>query len=92
MISDKNMKKIEKLLGLELLDELADTHPDADLKDKLVKAEAAIESARAELEANPKFQALKDDLKALSEGMREVNKRQRAIIQYILHVLEGRAS
>lgn len=83
MLSDKKLNRIEKALGKEMMGEL-EALPVEVLKDTLVNAEHAINEAVRELEANPKFQELKDSLKAISEGLREVKKRQTAIIQYSL--------
>lgn len=87
MISDKKLAKIEKALGKETVDSLGAGQPD-ELKITIVKAEQAMKEAKEELEANTKYQEIKEGLKALSEGMKEVNKRQRAVIEYCLHLLE----
>jgi len=89
MSRDKKLDKITKLLGSDLMQEL-NSLSSSDLKEKIIVAESMLKVAREELEANPNFQRLKDDLKDLSAGLREVNKRQKAIIDYALSVLEGR--
>lgn len=91
MLSDKKLSRIEKALGKEMMGEL-EALPVEVLKDTLVNAEHAINEAVRELEANPKFQELKDSLKAISEGLREVKKRQTAIIQYSLSLLEDKGA
>jgi hypothetical protein len=88
MLSDKKLSKIEKILGKDVIVELS-SNPQA-AHGYVVQAEQAIKQAKDELDANPKYQELKDSLKALSEGMREVKKFQGAKIQYILHLLEER--
>ncbi len=87
MISEKKLEKIEKILGKDMIGDL-DAMPVDVLKDHLIFSEQSINETIRELEANPKYQELKESLKALSEGLREVKKRQGAIIQYILHRLE----
>jgi len=87
MISEKKLNKIVKALGetakeLETLGEVA-------LKEKIAHAASSIKQAEEELEANPSYQEIKENLKALTEGMKEVRKRQSAIIHYCLHILEG---
>ena len=67
MLSDKKLSKIEKVLGKETLGEL-EAMPVDILKDHIIIAEHAINEAQRELEANPKYQDLKDSLKALSAG------------------------
>lgn len=87
MLSDKKLAKIEKILGKERLGELEALSVD-DLKNKVVAAESAIKLAITELEANEKYISIKESLKALSEGMKEVKKVQTAIIQYSIELLE----
>ena len=89
MLSDKKLAKIEKILGKERLGELEALSVD-DLKNKVVAAESAIKLAITELESNPKFQELKESLKALSEGMKEVKKHQKAVIDYSISLLEDK--
>ena len=91
MISDKKLNRIEKALGRETMTDLESLPADM-LKDHIVSAETAIRDAANELEANPKYQELKDSLKALSEGLREVKKRQNAIIQYSLSLIEDKGA
>lgn len=87
MLSDKKLARIEKTLGqdsIALLSALDVSH----LKDTIANAEGSIKQAQDELEANTVYQELKEHLKALSGGLSEVKKRQQAIIQYSLHMLE----
>ena len=86
MLSEKKLKRIEKELG-EFTKEL-ETKSVEELKQIIAASCANIKDAVDELEANPKFQELKESLKAISEGLREVKKRQNAIIQYSLHLIE----
>lgn len=87
MLSDKKLEKISKILGKDTIDSL-NAQSVAELKNSIYVAEASIKDAVDELEANPKFQEIKESLKAISEGMKEVKKRQKAITQYSLHLLE----
>lgn len=91
MLSDKKLARIEKTLGKESMADLEAMAVDV-LKDTLVNAEHSINDAVRELEANPKFQELKESIKALSEGLRDVKKRQTAIIQYALSLLEDKGT
>lgn len=91
MMSDKKLEKLQKALGKETVEELqALSIPD--LKQRVVDANSAMKQVEEELEANPKYQELKENLKALREGKKEVNKRQRAIIKYSLHELDVRGN
>lgn len=87
MISGKKLERIEKALGKETLDQLNSQSPQ-ELKASIIQSESSIKCAVEELEANPAVQQLKESLKAVSQGLREVKKRQNAIIQYALHRLE----
>lgn len=87
MISDKKLQKIEKILGEDSLVLLEGMSSEL-LKNQIVTAEKAIKDTLSELEANPKYHEIKESLKALTEGLKEVKKRQNATIQYILHLLE----
>lgn len=91
MLSDKKLVKIEKVLGKEIMGELEALAVE-NLKNRIVSAEQAMHAASSELEANPKFQELKESLKALSEGLSEVKRHQKAIIQYSLSLLEDKGA
>jgi len=90
-LSDKKLDKIEKALGKETMADLESLSEEL-LKDHTVVAEFSIKNAIAELEANLKYQELKESLKALSAGLREVKKRQNSIIQYCLSLLEDKGA
>ena len=87
MLTEKKLAKIEKALGKEGMADIESQAVDV-LKNTVVAAEHAIMEAQRELEANPAYVELKESLKALSEGLRDVKKRQRAIIEYALSILE----
>jgi hypothetical protein len=87
MLSDKKIKKIEKILSAELTSEIGIMDPKA-LKAMIISSETSIKTAEEELEANPKYQELKENLKALSGGLRDIKKFQRARIDLALHILE----
>jgi len=88
MLSDKRLDKIQKILSVEEFLEIDRMSPEQ-LKDRIVQAESSIKNTLEELEANPKYEELKEDLKALSAGLREVKKRQNAIIQLCLDLLNN---
>jgi hypothetical protein len=88
MLTDKKLAKIEKELGPDALTELAG----ADLEAAITNAAGAIKTSEDELEANPKYQELKESMKAVKAGLGEVKKRQKAIIDYCLHLLEERGA
>jgi len=67
-------------------DELMTLTP-VELKQRIYLSNKAMQEVQEELEANPEYQALKENLKALSSGKREVFARQRAIIKYALELI-----
>lgn len=77
------LDKIQKVLPAVVIEEM-----DAMSEDSLVKgvtaSETAIADAKEELEANPKYQDAKQNVKAISQGFRELKKYQTAKIQYSL--------
>ena len=87
MLSDKKLARIEKILDVDTREDLSSRSAE-DLGKAIVAADAAIKQVSDELEANPKYQELRESIKALSEGLRDVKKRQNAIVQYSLHLLE----
>jgi len=90
MLSDKKLDKIQKILNKDRLSEI-DSLDEQHLRFELARAAGAIKAAKDELQANPKYQQLKEDIKHLSEGMKEISKFQGAIIEYVLHLLEEKA-
>lgn len=91
MLSEKKLDKLHKALGQSTIDEL-NAQPAEILKNTIVASEYAMKAAKDELESNPRYEAIKEQLADLSAGMKEVNKRQRAIIQYALHCLDEKGS
>ncbi len=89
MITDKKLEKIANALGTEVLGDL-DALSSTDLKNRIAQAVGSIKTTQDELEANPKFQELKEGLKAISEGLKEVKKRQGHVVAYCLHLLESK--
>lgn len=87
MMSDKKLAKIEKILGQDLIDSLIAMPPE-ELQSTIAGSAGAIKEASEALEANTQYQQLKESLKALSQGMREVKTFQNAKIQFALHLLE----
>lgn len=86
MLSDKKLAKIEKILGKDKIVEIEQ----GDLQSIITNASASIKQAQDELAANPQYQELKESLKALSAGLKEIKQRQNAIIEYALHTIEER--
>lgn len=91
MLSDKKLERIEKVLGKEKMASLEGGQPD-ELQITISKSAGAIKEALDHLEANPKYQELKESLKAVSESLREIKKFQNAVIQYSLHLLEEKGT
>lgn len=80
------LETARKTLGKQDLEEL-DKMSEADLKKRIVQASEAMREAHDKLEANEAYQRAKADASMLSQGKRDVNKRQNAFIAYCLHLL-----
>lgn len=84
------MTRLEKILNNLDSDTIADMQgasPEA-LRGVLVGAEKSIANTKQQLEDCPQYQDTKENLKALTQGYRDVKKRQTAKIQYALILLE----
>jgi len=88
MLSEKKFEKIEKTLGKEMLQELEALASRASLEAKIAEAEGAVKRTVDELEANEEYQARRQGLLDMSAGLKDVKKRQKAITEYCLHLLE----
>lgn len=84
----KKVTKAYETLGTDTVKEMEAMGPD-DLKKRVVEANEAMRSASDELEANPNYDKLREDLKALTQGKRDLDKRQRAIILVALSLLNS---
>lgn len=89
MITDKKLNKIEKILAPDQIAEFSAMSADL-LTSRITASELAIKKAVDELESNPKYQDLKESLKDVSAGLRDVKKHQRAIIDYCTHLIEDK--
>lgn len=78
-----DIMKLKGQLGQDTIEEM-DMMDDAQLHKVVVEAESAMKQAKEELEANPKYQEAKENVKALSQGKRDLDKRQKGKIQYAL--------
>lgn len=83
-----NINKLEKTLGRDTIVEMQSLAPEA-LHKAIVDAEQAMKQVADELEANGKYQELKDQLSAVTQGKKDVNKRQKAKIAYALNLLNS---
>lgn len=82
------VEKIRNQLGPETIKEL-EALSKAELERVIADAEQAIKQATEERDANPAYQEAKENIKALSEGLKEVKKRQQAKIQFALLLRNG---
>ena len=73
------LKVAIKNLDVDTVKELEAASSD-DLKQRIVSASQAIEQAERELEENEQYQELKEQLKAVTAGLKELKKRQNSII------------
>lgn len=86
-MNEIKLEKLEKLLGKDTAQELVSL-PETELKQRVVQANQSMKQAEEELEANAQYQQIKENKSLLEQGKKEVNKRQRAIIKYCLHLLD----
>lgn len=85
------MSKVEKavkLLGEEVVAEM-EAMDEVTLRKRVVEANEAMRQVDEELEANEKYQECKENLKALTAGKKEVDKRQKAVIVLSLQLIRG---
>lgn len=88
-LSDKKLQKIEKILGKDKMADLESEHVN-ELQISISNAAAAIKETQDQLEVNPKYQELKENLKAISAGFKDVKRFQNAVIQYSLSLIEDK--
>lgn len=70
----------------------AETMSTDELKVEILKAESGMSDSEAQMEADPKLQTLKDDLKALAGGYKDVIYTDKAKIKYCLHLMRLRGA
>ena len=87
MLNDKKLQRIEKELGREKLAEL-EALKMGELEKAIAHADMAVKQAMDQLEANPKYQEIKESLTAIRAGVTELRKRQGAVVAYALHLIE----
>lgn len=79
-------KKIKDKIPEGVADEI-DNMKEDELREKIVKTEALIVDTDKEVEEDPKIKVLKEDLKAIMQGHREVKTGAQAIIKYCVYTL-----
>lgn len=80
--------KVANALGRDTVEEM-DAMNDVELKKVIVDANGAMKQVKEELDANQEYQAAKADVSHLSQGKRDVDKRQKAKIAYALDRIDG---
>lgn len=87
-MNNKKLEKVIKILGQEITNEIKGMSLD-ELKEVIVAANQAMDAVQRVLDANPKYQEVKEQKSSLEEGKKEVNKYQRAKIAYCLMIMAG---
>lgn len=82
-----NIQKVRDKIGVETCEEM-DAMPEESLRATIVTAERAMSDCKRDLNLNPQYLETKENLKALTQGKREVDARQKAKIAYAIHRLE----
>lgn len=88
------MEKLAKAIGTdgeELLSLLEATDVEG-LNKRIAQANQAISDTKAELEENEAYREAKDTTKLLSSGLKEVRKRQNAIIKVCLQLRKDKGA
>lgn len=88
-MNDKLLEKLYKVLGEQAVNETRALSAEQ-LEHTIVSCTQEIEEVKTELEANPKYQQLKEDLKAIKSGLSEVKKYNNARIQLAVALLAER--
>lgn len=83
---NKKYERAVKNLGPESVKELEELSVDG-LKQVVVAAEQIMKEASDELEANPKYQELKENIKAIQASKKEINVKQKSKIVVALELL-----
>ncbi len=90
-------EKVVTSFSKKLLDCISDEFKDSavsmttdDLRKKMVEFERSQSDTAKDMKNDPKIIDMKENLKALSEGYRDVIKADKASIQYILYILDTR--
>lgn len=84
-------KKLLEKIPEDLIEEIPRMTED-EIKERVIKSETVIVDISKEMEDDGKLAAIKEDLKALTGGYRDVVKAQEAIIKYCVYVLRSRGS
>jgi hypothetical protein len=82
-----DIDKIKGALGVATIEEM-DVMNEQELKTVVVEANTSMKQVDKELKENAQYQEAKENVKAMSQGKKEVDKRQKARIAYSLTRLE----
>lgn len=82
-----DIDKIKGALGVTTIEEM-DTMNEQELKNVVVEASTAMKEVAQALKENAEYQEAKENVKAFSQGKKDVDKRQKARIAYSLTRLE----
>jgi hypothetical protein len=88
------MEKLAKTIGSdgeEILRELEASDVEG-LNKRIAQSTQAISEAKLELEANDEYMRSKENVKLLSSGLKEVRKRQNAIIKVCLQLRKDKGA
>jgi hypothetical protein len=83
------LEKIVKLLGKDIVSEMDGADIET-LNKIIVEAETSMKTAQDELDKNEQYQELKEKVKAMGAGKREVFARQKAKIAYALEMISSK--
>lgn len=81
------LSKLEASLGKDTVTELQALSPSG-LRSRLTAAHRSIKEAKEQLNKSPEYNEAKENVKALSQGFRDLKKRQSSVSDYCLHLLQ----
>ena len=87
---DKLMKKFEKLSST--WKDSAESFNNDELKVEILKCQQTVDETEQDMEADEKLQSLKQDVKDLSGGYKDVIKEQKLRVKYCWHLLRSRGN
>lgn len=88
-MNEKQLKKVTKILGEDAIN-VVNSMSSEELEFTIVQATKEVQSAKEELEANPKYVQIKEDKALLESGLKELRKLNNAKIQLAVSVLAQR--
>lgn len=85
---DKMMKKFEKLPPT--WKDTVESYDDEELKKEIINCQATVNETEYDMDSDVKLQSLKEDVKVLSSGYKDVIKTENLKVKYCWHLRKSR--